>query len=98
MNSRVRLLLCAAAVTLLYVFHVHLKTQKIFRNPSWDARDATGQFWSEFAFQYGFAKFFAEHPVSDWGRLSHDHDIQRPGVIDDWAEFTVAMEVPVGLL
>ncbi|HTS17350.1 MAG TPA: hypothetical protein VMP11_07250 [Verrucomicrobiae bacterium] len=98
MNSRRRLLTCLAAVCVFYVFHVHLKTAKIFANPTWDRQDEVGQFWSEFAFQYRFAKFFATHPVSEWGQLSHDRDVQYPDAIDDWAEFTVAMEVPVGLL
>ncbi len=85
-------------VAALCVFHVALKTRKIFSNPTWDASDEVGQFWSEFAFQYGFAKFFAEHPVSDWGQLAHDRSVQHPDEINDWAEFTVAMEVPVGVL
>ena len=93
-----QLLVCLAVVTLLYVFHVHLKTAKIFSNPTWSDRDEVGQFWSEFAFHYRFAKFFAEHPVSDWEQLSHDKSVQYPDTIDDWAEFTVAMEVPAGVL
>src|SRR5437879_11616044 len=96
MTPRARLGLCLAIVAALYVFPVHLKTAKIFRNPTWDAKDETGQFWSEFAFHYRFAKFFAEH--SDWTALSRDRFVQYPDTIDDWAEFTVAMEVPVGLL
>jgi hypothetical protein len=98
MNSWRRLVTCLAAVSVFYVFHVHLKTAKIFANPTWDARDEVGQFWSECAFQYRFAKFFAAHPVSEWGQLSHDRDVQYPDTIDDWAEFTVAMEVPVGVV
>ena len=98
MTPRARLGLCLALVVALYGFHVHLKTAKIFANPTWDARDEVGQFWSEFAFHYRFAKFFAEHPVGDWGQLSLDRSVQYPDTIDDWAEFTVAMEVPVGLL
>jgi hypothetical protein len=87
-----------AVVSVFYVFHVHLKTAKIFANPTWNAQDDVGQFWSECAFQYRFAKFFATHPISEWGQLSHDRDVQYPDTIDDWAEFTVAMEVPVGVL
>ncbi len=98
MNSGKRLGLCLAAVCLLYAVHVHLKTAKIFANPTWDAQDEVGQFWSECAFQYRFAKFFATHPVSDWGQLRHDRNVQYPDAIDDWAEFTVAMEAPVGVL
>ncbi len=98
MIARARLLVCLALVGLLYVFHVHLKTAKIFANPGWNAQDETGQFWSEAAFQYRFAKFFAEHPAADWGQLARDRDVQHPDTIDDWAEFTVAMEVPVGVL
>ena len=98
MTSCSRLWLCLAMVTALYAFHVHLKTAKIFANPTWEAHDETGQFWSECAFQYRFAKFFAEHPLRDWGQLAHDRDVQHPDTIDDWAEFTVAMEVPVGVL
>jgi hypothetical protein len=98
MNSWKRLGLCLAAVGVLYAGHVHLKTAKIFANPTWDAQDEVGQFWSECAFQYRFAKFFATHPVSDWGQLRHDRDVQYPDAIDDWAEFTVAMEAPVGVL
>lgn len=98
MNARWRLAICLAAIGLLVAFHVSLKTTKIFSNPTWDSRDEVGQFWSEFAFQYSFAKFFAEHPVSDWGQLSHDRHVQYPDEINDWAEFTVAMEVPVGVL
>ena len=51
--------MCLAAASVFYVFHVHLKTAKIFANPTWDAQDEVGQFWSECAFQYRFAKFFA---------------------------------------
>jgi hypothetical protein len=98
MNSWRRFVFCLAVVCVLYACHVHLKTAKIFANPTWDARDGVGQFWSECAFHYRFAKFFAEHPVSEWGRLARDRDVQYPDVIDDWAEFTVAMEVPVGML
>jgi hypothetical protein len=97
MTSWRRFVFCLAAVCALYAFHVHLKTAKIFANPTWDARDEVGQFWSEAAFQYRFAKFFATHPVSEWDGLTHDRDVQYPDTIDDWAEFTVAMEVPVGL-
>jgi hypothetical protein len=98
MNSWKRLGLCLAAVCLLYAVHVHLKTAKIFANPTWDAQDEVGQFWSECAFQYRFAKFFATHPVSEWGQLQHDRRVQYPDTIDDWAEFTVAMEAPVGVV
>lgn len=96
MTPRVRLGLCLALVAALYGFHVHLKTAKIFANPTWDARDEVGQFWSEFAFHYRFAKFFTEN--HDWRELSRDQSVQYPDTIDDWAEFTVAMEVPVGVL
>jgi len=98
MNSRWRLAFCLAVVCLLCAFHVALKTGKIFANPTWDAHDDVGQFWSEFAFQYGFAKFFAEHPVSDWSRLARDRSVQHPDEINDWAEFTVLMDVPAGAL
>ena len=98
MTPRARLGLSLAIVGLLFAFHVHLKTTKIFASPTWDAHDEVGQFWSEFAFHYRFAKFFAEHPVGDWSQLSHDRSVQYPDTTDDWAEFTVAMEVPVGVL
>src|SRR5579859_1764502 len=98
MNSWRRLVICLVAVSVLYAFHVHLKTAKIFANPTWDAQDEVGQFWSEAAFQYRFAKFFATHPTSEWGALSHDRDVQYPDTMDDWAEFTVAMEAPAGIL
>ena len=98
MKSWRRLWFCLAVVTALYAFHVHLKTAKIFSNSTWDAQDEVGQFWSEAAFQYRFAKFFATHPVREWGQLSHDRSVQYPDAMDDWSEFTVAMEVPVGLL
>ncbi len=98
MNPRWRLAICVGVVGLLFVCHVRLKTAKIFSNPTWDAQDEVGQFWSEFAFQYSFAKFFAEHSFGDWGQLSRDRSVQYPDEINDWAEFTVAMEVPVGVL
>ncbi|MGD0061247.1 MAG: hypothetical protein ABSD58_17690 [Verrucomicrobiia bacterium] len=98
MTSWRRLVICLAAVSAFYAFHVHLKTAKIFANATWDARDEVGQFWSECAFQYRFAKFFATHSASEWGQLRHDRGVQYPDTIDDWAEFTVAMEVPVGVL
>jgi hypothetical protein len=85
-----------ALVGALYVFDVHLKTEKIFSNPTWDWQDETGQFWSEFAFHYRFAKFFAGN--RDWSQLSRDRSVQYPDTINDWAEFTVAMELPAGLL
>ena len=98
MNSRIRLWICLATVALLYVFHVELKTTKIFTNPTWSDSDEVGQFWSEFAVHYRFAKFFASHPVRDWGLLAHDTAIQHPDAINSWAEFTVMMEVPAGVL
>jgi len=98
MTSRARLSLCLLLVAAIYVFHVGLKLTKIYASPTWSATDEVGQFWSEFAFHYRFAKFFAEHPVSDWPQLSHDRQVQFPDTIDDWAEFTIAMEVPVGVL
>lgn len=85
-------------VALLYAFHVQIKLTKIVQHPTWDARDETGQFWSEFAVHYRFAKFFAEQPVANWGALAHDRQVQHPDPINDWAEFTVAMEVPAGVL
>jgi hypothetical protein len=96
MTPRTRLGLSLTIVGLLFVFHVHFKTAKIFTNPTWDAKNEVGQFWSEFAFHYRFAKFFAEH--RDWSELSHDRSVQYPDTINDWAEFTVAMEVPAGML
>ena len=98
MTARARLWLCLAIVAGLYILHVGLKTQKIFRNPTWNAQEEVGQFWSEAAFHYRFAKFFAEHPLRDWSQLAQDRAVQFPDTIDDWAEFTVAMEIPVGLL
>ena len=98
MNSWRRFAFCLAIVSLIYAFHVHLKTAKIFANPTWDAQDEVGQFWSECAFQYRFAKFFAAHPVGEWDQLTLDRDVQYPDTINDWAEFTVGMEVPVGVL
>jgi hypothetical protein len=97
-NPRTRLALCLAVVGLMFVFHVHLKTTKIFAHPTWDAADDTGQFWSEFAFHYRFAKFFAEHPMGEWGELARDTAVQHPHTVNDWNEFTVAMEIPVGVL
>lgn len=98
MKSWRRLVFCLAVVSVFYAFHVHLKTAKIFSNPTWNAQDEVGQFWSESAFHYRFAKFFATHPLNEWGQLKHDREVQYPDTIDDWAEFTVAMEVPVGVL
>lgn len=57
MNPRARLVCCVDILCVLFAFHVHLKTQKIFHNPTWDACDETGQFWSEFASHYRFAVF-----------------------------------------
>lgn len=98
MNVPWRTLFCLAVLCLLYGFHVAVKTAKIFSNPTWDSRDEVGQFWSECAFQYRFAKFFAAHPISDWGQLARDRTVQHPDTVNDWAEFTVMMEVPVGVL
>ncbi len=95
---RWRLAIALVVVAVLYVCHVHLKTAKIFANPTWDGHDDTGQFWSECAVHYRLAKFFATHPVRDWEALSRDRKIQYPDPTDDWAEFTIAMEVPVGVL
>jgi hypothetical protein len=96
MTPRARFWLCLGLVGVVYVFHVHLKTAKIFANPTWDAKNEVGQFWSEFAFHYRFAKVFAEN--RDWSGLSRDRSVQFPDTINDWAEFTVAMELPAGLL
>jgi hypothetical protein len=96
-NRGVRIGLCAALLTALYAGHVHLKTAKIFNNPTWDRAEDTGQFWSEFAVHYRFARFFADHPVGEWGELSRDRRVQFPDTINSWAEFAIAMEVPVGL-
>jgi hypothetical protein len=96
MNRRTVILF--ALVGALCVGHTAFKAAKIFANRTWDAHDETGQFWSEFAFHYRFAKFFAEHPVRDWAALAQDRDVQYPATVNDWAEFTVAMEVPVGVL
>ncbi len=98
MSAHRRLATALALVSVLYGFHVQLKMTKITRHPTWDAHDEVGQFWSEFAFHYRFAKFFATHPVTDWGALARDRHVQYPDTINDWAEFTVAMEVPVGVL
>lgn len=96
--SKYRFELCLALVIVLCGCHVWFKTTKIFAHPTWDAQDDTGQFWSEFAVHYRFAKFFAEHPVSDWRQLTCDRHIQHPDEINSWSEFTIAMEVPCGLL
>ena len=98
MSPRSRTTLFVALVFLLFAFEVFFKTSKIFSNPTWNPRNEVGQFWSECAFQYRFARFFATHPVRDWGQLAHDANVQYPDKTDDWAEFTVAMEVPVGVL
>jgi hypothetical protein len=98
MSRRKDFVICLVLVCLLAAFHVQFKTAKIFAHPTWDDRDDVGQFWSEFAFHYRFAKFFAEHPLADWGQLARDRDVQHPDTINDWAEFTVAMEVPAGVL
>ncbi|MCX7886891.1 MAG: hypothetical protein N3B01_06520 [Verrucomicrobiae bacterium] len=98
MNGRWQPLFCLLVLALLYCFHVALKTAKIFANPTWDETDEVGQFWSECAFQYRFAKFFAQRPFSDWSQLSRDNTLQHPDTVNDWAEFTVLMEVPAGAL
>ena len=98
MTSRARFWLGLFIVTGLYVLHVNLKIQKIYQNSTWNATDEVGQFWSETAFHYRFVKYFATHPVRDWHQLTQDRAVQYPDTINDWAEFTVAMEVPVGLL
>jgi hypothetical protein len=97
MSQRKQWLLCLGLLALLYAGHVWLKLAKIEANPSWDATDETGQFWSEFAFHYRFAKFFASHPVSDWDLLRRDRSLLWPDATNDWREFTIAMEIPVGL-
>jgi hypothetical protein len=96
--SKYRFEVCFVLVGALFGFHVWLKTTKIFAHPTWDATDDTGQFWSEFAVHYRFARFFAEHPIADWGQLAGDRKIQHPDEINSWSEFTIAMEVPVGVL
>ncbi len=98
LSPRLRLALSLVVVAVIVVLHVDLKTTKIFRHPSWEHDDELGQFWSEAAFHYRFAKFFAENPPVRWKELSADRAVQHPDVINDWAEFTVAMEVPVGVL
>jgi hypothetical protein len=95
--SKYRFEVCLALVVVLIGCHVWFKTTKIFAHPTWDAQDDTGQFWSEFAVHYRFAKFFAEHPVSDWRQLAHDRRIQFPDELNSWSEFTIAMEVPCGV-
>jgi len=95
--SKHRFEVCLALVVVLFGCHVWFKTTKIFAHPTWDAADDTGQFWSEFAVHYRFAKFFAEHPVGDWGQLSRDRRIQHPDELNSWSEFTVVMEAPCGV-
>jgi hypothetical protein len=97
MSQRLRLSLCLLAAGLLFGFHVHLKTTKIFSHPTWNAADETGQFWSEFAVHYRFAKFFAEQPIRQWHPLAQDATVQHPHIVNDWAEFAIAMEIPAGL-
>jgi hypothetical protein len=97
-TERKQWLLCLGLLTLLYAGHVWMKLAKIEANPTWDAKDETGQFWSEFAFHYRFAKFFASHPVSDWGLLTRDRSLLWPDETNDWRDFTIAMEIPAGVL
>jgi hypothetical protein len=97
MSERIRITLCLLAIGLLFGIHVHLKTTKIFSHPTWNGTDETGQFWSEFAVHYRFAKFFAEQPIRHWHQLAEDATIQHPQIVNDWAEFALAMEIPAGL-
>jgi hypothetical protein len=97
MSNRNQWLLCAGLLAVLCAGHVLFKLAKIEAHPTWDPVDDTGQFWSEFAFHYRYAEFFASHPVSDWGLLSRDRSVMWPETVDGWREFTIAMEIPVGL-
>lgn len=97
MSNRKRWLLCAGLLVFLCAGHALFKIAKIEAHPTWDPQDDTGQFWSEFAFHYRYAQFFASHPVSDWGLLSRDRSVMWPETVDGWREFTIAMEIPVGL-
>jgi hypothetical protein len=97
-STRLKQTILIALLVALYAFHVQFKLNKIFAHPTWDPNDDVGQFWSEAAFHYGVAKFFAENSAREWSKLAHDRTVQYPDTVNDWAEFTIAMEIPVGVL
>ena len=51
-----------------------------------------GMFWSETAFQYRYAKLFAESPNDLWQTLSCDTKLQYPEGVNSWLDYMTFME------
>ena len=82
-------LVCLLAATLWYAA---FKVGLMHYNPGYTPVADKGMFWSETAFQYRYAKLFAENDPQVWRILKKDVGLQYPDGVDTWRDYTTFME------
>lgn len=96
-KSKMLLLLIdvAIAVFLLIISssnYSEFKVNMMKQNPGYSDGKDNAMFWSETAYQYRYAKMFADGDPKIWSTLSNDVKLQYPDGVDSWKDYTTFME------
>ncbi len=93
-----RELLPFIALCIVIVWYAAFKVGLMQCNPGYTPEADRGMFWSETAYQYRYAKMFAENDPHIWQTLRRDTRLQYPDGVDTWKDYTTFMEPFDGLV
>lgn len=90
----------AIAIFLLIISSTNyseFKVNMMKQSPGYSESKDLAMFWSETAYQYRYAKMFAEGDPKTWATLSNDIKQQYPDGVNTWLDYTTFMEPVHGL-
>jgi tetratricopeptide (TPR) repeat protein len=93
----VKELLPLIALFIVIALYAAFKVGLMQCNPGYTPAEDKGMFWSETAYQYRYAKMFAENDPHVWQTLKRDTRLQYPDGVDTWKDYTTFMEPFDGL-
>jgi tetratricopeptide (TPR) repeat protein len=96
-NPIVKEFLPLIVLLVVIVWYAVFKVGLMQCNPGYTPAEDQGMFWSETAYQYRYAKMFAENDPHIWQTLKRDTRLQYPDGVDTWKDYTTFMEPFDGL-
>ncbi len=97
-SQSVRKYLPLVGLLIAIVWYAAFKVGLMECNPGYTPAEDKGMFWSETAYQYRYAKMFAENDPHIWQTLKRDTRLQYPEGVDTWKDYTTFMEPFDGLV
>jgi len=96
-KSKMLLLLIDVVIAVFLIIistsnYSEFKVNMMKQNPGYSDGKDNAMFWSETAYQYRYAKMFADGDPQIWSTLSNDVKLQYPDGVDAWKDYTTFME------